>query len=166
MTIRHWTPDEDRRLATLVAQGLRDPEIATDLGRTPSAVVQRRCANGLKLLRDLKPTRPKRPRMPLSTIAAICDAIESGLTPTETSRRTGVSVGLVEYYSRREGAVSPSAKAGRDVRPIDADLVDLSSRGTTNSEIARRLGLTVSVVRGRLMTLARRDAVAEVRAGN
>ena len=161
MKTRHWTDGEDRRLAELVSMGRKDLEISSDINRTVSAIVQRRCMLGLRQPRSVKPVKVTRPRMPMGTISAICELIEEGLTPTAVSHRVGVSVGLVEYYARREGAVSPNARAKTDVRPIDADLIRLSTEGLSRHEIARRLGITPSTARGRLMTLARREMIAE-----
>ncbi|NWK96541.1 hypothetical protein DM806_12895 [Sphingobium lactosutens] len=64
-------------------------------------------------------------------------------------------------FQRRD----PYWRAGQAVRPWSAEedgmLLDLEQRGTRINAIARQLGRANSSVRGRLLTLARREARSE-----
>ena len=152
---RLWTTENDAILRRGVADGRKNVRIAEEIGCSPATVCKRMIDLGIV----------RKPTVSQETVDRIGTLYEAGVQPTDISRRTGVTVGMVEYYLRRDGIVSPRSYLQMTVRPIDADLVDLSTRGLSTSEIARRLGVSSEVARGRLVTLARRDAVLEARAG-
>ncbi|EPR09896.1 hypothetical protein M527_07165 [Sphingobium indicum IP26] len=95
-----------------------------------------------------------------------------------TSGGTPISADAINWQCMRLGAdapphlrgkhTQPSAPYRRDgntCRPWSADedkrLLDLEGKGTKINQIARQIGRANSSVRGRLLTLARRDARRE-----
>ncbi|BBF70222.1 hypothetical protein SBA_ch1_24220 [Sphingomonas bisphenolicum] len=99
-----------------------------------------------------------------------------------TAAGTPISASSINWQCMRVGADAPPRLRGKHTRPgapyvrygftvrpwtdeDDALLVELEVAGKKMREICRRLGRANSSVRGRLLTLARRDARREEKAG-
>lgn len=105
---------------------------------------------------------------------------ERGLSCAQIGILLGCSTELVSWTCLKLGADPPNAKPLRDciVGPAvmargdhlvrrftpddDALLIGLESEGLNPSQIGRRMGRAPNSVRGRLMTLARREARREL----
>jgi transposase-like protein len=105
---------------------------------------------------------------------------EQGHTYVQIAARFGCSASVVSWQCLRLGAEPPKARYAswteikgpavsargdhlvrRFTEPEDALLLELEASGLSVNAIARRLGRRTSSIRGRLMTLARRDARSE-----
>jgi len=105
---------------------------------------------------------------------------EDGLSYTAIAERTGMSPSAVYYHCLKLGADHPThcdnpapwtgpmeIKRGNHVlrrftAEEDKRILKMELEGSPVAEIARALGRKSNSVKGRLMTLARRDARAEV----
>lgn len=122
---------------------------------------------------------PKYSRKQIEQAAALR---ETGLTYSAIADRTGMSEGAVYYHCLRLGADHPKLadaptrwsgpmvlKRGNHVLrrftpEEDQRILDMELAGSAVADIARALGRKPNSVKGRLMTLARRDTRAEVAA--
>lgn len=108
----------------------------------------------------------------------IAELRERGLSYKEISAKTGVKTSSISAICTLMGVVAPGAKlpnhrpkkltahrgnhiVRRFTDEEDARLLSLEAQGFRYCEIARKLGRRPNSVKGRLMTLARRDAVSE-----
>ncbi|WP_109466375.1 hypothetical protein [Albibacillus kandeliae] len=107
---------------------------------------------------------------------------EDGLSYTAIAERTGMSASAVYYHCLKLGADHPTQcenpppwtgpmeiKRGNHVlrrftAEEDKRILKMELEGSPVAEIARALGRRSNSVKGRLMTLARREARAEVAA--
>jgi len=104
---------------------------------------------------------------------------ERGWSVKRIAAELGISPGAVSWQCLRHGIEHPGTRlrastlkagtvyqrCGYQVRPYtpeeDAVLSEMALARASNSEIARRLGRKPNSIAGRLMTLARREAIAE-----
>lgn len=106
---------------------------------------------------------------------------EDGTIIAAIAAKFACSIGLVAWTCLRLGADAPGAYKSitRDAQPLiirnghptrgynpeqDAIILEMEARGESLSAIGRRLGRKHNSIKGRLMTLARREARAELRA--
>ncbi|WP_158871467.1 hypothetical protein [Antarcticirhabdus aurantiaca] len=153
MTGRVWNAAELETLHDMVAAGRSIPEIAAAVGRSENATHVRMHRLGLRL--HPLPTQRQLDRL--------ADLVERGFSKSVAVRLTGLSRKKVDNHIRRLGLVGPRSEAFDDVRPYDERLIQLSTAGLRTAEIASQVGLATTTVRSRLLTLARREAIAEMR---
>ena len=109
-------------------------------------------------------------------IEAAVEMRERGVSVGVIARRLGVSYGCVSWHCLKEAAEPPhgtrswdaprgplvAARNGHTVRRFtpaeDAKLLQLEADGLSDAAIGRELSRRPNSIRGRLMTLARRDA--------
>lgn len=116
-----------------------------------------------------------RRRLSLEDKELICSMRERGKTYEQIGRRVGCSAKAVSWHCLQLGAEPPKrtklwdkiqgpavfSRNGHSVRRYTAEedsiLLDLERQGLPIGEIARRMGRRWNSVKGRLMTLARRE---------
>lgn len=110
-------------------------------------------------------------------VERILEMREAGVTVEAIAAAIPCSVGSISYHCLKAGVLPPKFlrpqiqpdvirfRRGRPVRPFtpeeDAQLLALAKAGLNHSEIGKRIGRRPNSVGGRLMTLARLEAVAE-----
>ncbi|GGD87370.1 hypothetical protein GCM10011390_02610 [Aureimonas endophytica] len=147
-----WTKEDDADLARLARSGASISYMSAWFGRSKGAI-------SVRLSR-----RRLRPREGVDV-----DAVErlfvSGSTAVETANRLGLTLAQVRGVLRYHAIVRPGSTIHpRWVRrPHDDRILALSGEGLGPAGIARRLGVPAAHVRSRLLTIARREAVEELR---
>jgi len=117
------------------------------------------------------------PKYSEETLNEAAEMREAGSTYAAIAKRLEMSQGAVYWHCLRLGADSPKAPPKTNVGPSlvkrgnhvvrrfspeeDEKILRLSGEGVSLSEISRSLGRKHNSVKGRLMTLARRDERAE-----
>ncbi|MGX7926494.1 hypothetical protein ACWPMX_07960 [Tsuneonella sp. HG094] len=112
-------------------------------------------------------------------VAQMAELRERGWSHQRIGMKFGVSPGAALYHCLKQGAFSPREKPrpvptrpiayargdGRTMRLFtqaeDDQLIDLTSKGVTKIEIARRMGRARTSVAMRLLWLAKRDELAD-----
>lgn len=117
--------------------------------------------------------------IPADVLETIATMREAGAVFREIENATGIPRKTCEYHAVRLGAFCPGkvrvcpppavySRSGREVRAFteveDQQITAWSIEEVTLKEMGRRLGRKHNSVLGRLRTLARREALAEVAA--
>ncbi|MBC6716942.1 hypothetical protein H9Q09_12055 [Aurantimonas sp. DM33-3] len=152
---RGCTDDEIATIRRMAADGSSYDEMAAAVGRPRASIEHVMNRHGIVYI--------KRRRLG-EMQDEIAERYEAGGAIPDIARAMGLSPKTIEYHVRTTGAVNESTRVVAASRHYDDDLRALSMSGFPTAEIARRLGLTISTVRNRLVTLARYDAVVEERA--
>ncbi len=175
-------PSRTDYVVAALAEGKSQREIASELGVTTSTV------SGLLVSKQRDRSRPAKERsgcrlLNSDQLAEMCELRERGKgihAIAEHFNKQGIPVtaSTIDYQCMRLGADAPPRLRGKTpsrlpsyvrksgpVRPYSVDddrlLLELSKAGTRHVDICKALGRSTSSVRGRLLTLARREARRE-----
>lgn len=152
---RHrWTDESQALLASLVAAGKSIRAISAPIGLSEDAVQMRMHRTGLRVTSRSRTLDED----------AIAEAIESGQSQAPVARLYGVKQHRIQSIVRSLGVVNKRCFSVCGELESDDAMIEMSIAGVSNAEIARRLGVSRGRVDSRLVTLARRDAIADFKA--
>jgi DNA-binding CsgD family transcriptional regulator len=158
-----------KKIVALRVRNLTIDEIAKGIGCSRGLVWKYCKLNGL--------TKPRRPKLTEDEIEQIGVLRAKNYTRDAIAAEIGCSVGSVEWCCLMHGFEAskpprfrttrpkPCIRNGHVVRPYtpedDAELLALEAQGKRYAEIARVMGRKINSIKGRLCTLARREAWLE-----